>query len=257
MKSMNDYSNNGYILQEGFFNADEINLWQTAVAYLQNIPEIIGGPMKYFEKSQIDSGIILNRVENFCDYLPLVDALIQGNKIKSLIKNLTGRDYILFKEKINFKLPGGGGFKPHQDGAAFRKFVDDELVTVMIPIHVSNEENGCFRLKKDAYTKELRQHNNGSISECEYSEEYEKDWQSVNMKPGDILCFSSYLIHQSNDNLSNLPRSCYFITYSPQELGDQRQEYFAFKREKFPPRIERDVNKDYGDWQRTLAREII
>lgn len=257
MKFMNDYNNNGYMLWENFFNKEEIDFWETGAAYLQNIPEIIGGPMKYFEKSQIDGDIILNRVENFCEYLPLVDALIQGEKIKTLIKNLTGRDYILFKEKINYKLPGGGGFKPHQDGAAFRKFADDELVTVMIPIHVSNEKNGCFRLKKDTYIKELHQHNNGTISAIEYIEDADNKWQNINMKPGDILCFSSYLIHQSNDNLSNFPRSCYFITYSPVELGDQRRNYFSFKREKFPPRIEREVDKDYGDWRRTLAREII
>ena len=103
MKAMDDYSNNGYILQENFFDDDQINLWKTGVAYLQNIPEIIGGPMKYFEKSQINGDIILNRVENFCDYLPLVDGLIQGQKIKTLLKEITGRDYILFKEKINYK----------------------------------------------------------------------------------------------------------------------------------------------------------
>jgi len=211
---MNDYSNNGYILQKNFFDDDQINLWKTGVEYLQNIPEIIGGPMKYFERSQINGDIILNRVENFCDYLPLVDGLIQGEKIKTLLKEITGRDYILFKEKINFKLPGGGGFKPHQDGAAFRKFVDDELVTVMIPVHISNKKNGCFRLSKYIYTKELCQHINGSINEFGYTEEHDKYWQNINMKPGDILCFSSYLTHQSNDNLSDLPRSCYFISSS-------------------------------------------
>ena len=254
---MNSYDKNGYLLEKSFFNKNEIDLWKTGVSYFQNIPEIISGPMKYFEKSQINGDVILNRVENFCDYLPLVKDLIEGDKIQTLLQELTGRSYVLFKDKINFKLSGGGGFRPHQDGAAFRKFINDELITVMIPVHSSNEGNGSLRIKPDNYKKELYQHNNGTIDEFDHCDEHDTDWQNIHMEPGDILCFSSYLVHQSNDNLSGLPRSCYFITYSPQELGDQRKTYFTFKREKFPPRIERDVNKDYGDWQRTLAREII
>ena len=124
---MSSYDKNGYLLEKSFFNQNEIDLWKTGVSYFQNIPEIISGPMKYFEKSQINGDVILNRVENFCDYLPLVKDLIEGDKIQTLLQKLTGRSYVLFKDKINFKLSGGGGFRPHQDGAAFRKFINDEL----------------------------------------------------------------------------------------------------------------------------------
>jgi len=251
-----NYCDIGYILKKQFFDEKERKLWEAGAGYLKEIPEIINGPMKYFEKSQINGDIILNRVEKFCDYLLLLDELIRGDKIRDLLKEVTGRDYRLFKEKINYKLSGGGGFKPHQDGAAFRKFVDDELVTVIIPIHAADERNGCFRISKHKYQPELLPHKNGSIESFEYAEN-DINWQSVNMQPGDILCFSSYLVHHSKDNLSNLDRSCYFITYSPEDLGDQREKYFAFKREKFPPRIERDRNTNYEDWRKNLAREII
>lgn len=212
--------------------------------------------MKYFERSQIDGQIILNRVERFCEFLPLLDQLIRGKKIQELIKEATGKSYLLFKEKINYKLSGGGGFKAHQDGVAFRKFVDDELVTLVIPIQVADESNGCFRISKHQYRPELIPHLNGAIDSPEYNED-DSNWQSINMNPGDILCFSSYLIHHSKDNLSDLDRNCYFITYAPEELGDQREKYFVFKREKFPPRIERDTNTNYENWRKNLAREII
>lgn len=251
-----NYCDNGYVLKKQFFDEQERKLWEAGASYLKEIPEIINGPMKYFEKSQIDGQIILNRVEKFCEFLPLLDQLIRGDKIKELIKEATGKSYLLFKEKINYKLSGGGGFKPHQDGAAFRKFVDNELVTIVIPIQVADENNGCFRISKQKYRPKLIPHSNGSIDSPEYTED-DSNWLSINMNPGDILCFSSYLIHQSKDNLSNLDRNCYFITYSPKELGDQRAKYFAFKREKFPPRIERDKNTNYEGWRKKLAREII
>lgn len=254
---MTDYRNNGYVLVRNFFDHDEIKLWETGALYLQMIPEIVGGPMKYFEKSQINNEIILNRVEKFCDYLPLLNSLIQGEKIGRFIKDTTARDYILFKEKINYKLSGGGGFRPHQDGAAFRKFVGDELITLMIPIHYSDEKNGCFRISNQKYLKELLPHTNGSIVLDEYNEKDNLSWKNINMSPGDLLCFSSYLVHQSNDNLSTFDRSCYFITYSPKDIGDLRDAYFSFKREKFPPRIERSSQKDYEKWRKTLSRDIL
>ena len=97
-----DYKTNGYVLLKNFFNSDEIKLWETGASYLKEVPEIIGGPMKYFEKSQINDEIILNRVEKFCDYLPLLNELVRGEKIGRLLKELTDRNYRLFKEKINY-----------------------------------------------------------------------------------------------------------------------------------------------------------
>ena len=119
-----------------------------------------------------------------------------------------------------------------------------------------NEGNGCFRISKHQYKNELLSHKNGSVADFNYAEN-NNSWQDVNMHPGDILCFSSFLVHNSKDNLSLLDRSCFFITYSPDELGDQREKYFSFKRKKFPPRIERDNNKNYEDWRKTLSRQII
>lgn len=252
-----DYETNGYVLLKNFFDNDEIKLWETGASYLKEIPEIIGGPMKYFERSQINDEVILNRVEKFCDYLPLLDELVRGEKIGRLLKELTARNYRLFKEKINYKLSGGGGFRPHQDGAAFRKFVDDELITIMIPTHFSDEKNGCFRVSSQKYIKELLSHTNGSIELNEYDIKNSMNWHDIKMEPGDLLCFSSYLVHQSNDNLSQLDRSCYFITYSPNDFGDLRDAYFTFKREKFPPRIERSSDQNYEQWRKTLSREIL
>jgi ectoine hydroxylase-related dioxygenase (phytanoyl-CoA dioxygenase family) len=252
-----NYHDKGYLLKKQFFDENEQKLWETGASYLKEIPEIVNGPMKYFEKSQINESIILNRVEKFCEYVLLLNDLIRGDKIKSLLKEATGRNYRLFKEKINYKLSGGGGFKPHQDGAAFKKFVDDELITIMIPIHFSDEKNGCFRISNQKYIKKLLPHTNGSIELDEYTIVNNMNWQNINMAPGDLLCFSSYLVHQSNDNLSQLDRSCYFITYSPDDFGDLREAYFAFKREKFPPRIERTSDKDYEQWRKTLSREIL
>ncbi len=36
-------------------------------------------------------------------------------QLRGAVATLFGEPAMLFKDKINFKLPGGDGFKPHQD----------------------------------------------------------------------------------------------------------------------------------------------
>ncbi|MFT5707342.1 MAG: phosphonate degradation associated HDIG domain protein, partial [Oceanospirillaceae bacterium] len=43
-------------------------------------------------------------------------------KLQKLIKQLTGTDFVLFKDKCNEKNPGGGAFDPHQDVIAYDHF---------------------------------------------------------------------------------------------------------------------------------------
>ncbi|KTD02730.1 phytanoyl-CoA dioxygenase family protein [Fluoribacter gormanii] len=254
---MSDYQANGFFLAKNYFDASELEQFIAGANYLKQTPEIIDGPLKYFEKSQIDDSVILNRVEKFCDYLPLLNRILNGEKLLNSLKEITGREYILFKEKINFKLSGGGGFKPHQDGAAFRSFVNDELITIIIPVHNTNENNGCFQISNQIYSKQLLQHANGKISLKGYEEDLSDNWRNILLSPGDAFFFSSFLVHQSQNNLSSSDRSCFFVTYSPADYGDQRTKYFIYKRENFPPRIERKENKDYEPWRKKLSREIL
>ena len=254
---MLDYQTNGFYLAKNYFDDSELGQLIAGANYLKDIPEIIIGPLKYFEKNQINDSVILNRVEKFCDYLPLIDEILRGDKLLNALKEITGRQYTLFKEKINFKLSGGGGFKPHQDGAAFRSFVEDELITLIIPIHDTNQNNGCFQISNHKFKKQLLLHQNGKIASEGYEEDVTENWQNVLLSPGDAFFFSSFLAHQSHNNLSTSDRSCFFITYSPAEHGDLRAQYFIYKRKNFPPRIERGDNKDYENWRKKLSREIL
>ena len=49
---------------------------------------------------------------------------------------------VLFKEKINYKHPGGGGFAPHQDATAYR-FVDHHI-SCMVPLDPATPASGCL-----------------------------------------------------------------------------------------------------------------
>ena len=71
------------------------------------------------ESSDGKEGIrTLCRAENFIPYHEAVQNLC-STEIRSVVSQLFGEEAKLFKEKINFKLPGGSGFACHQDSPAY------------------------------------------------------------------------------------------------------------------------------------------
>ena len=61
----------------------------------------------------------------------------------SLANKLLGEESILFKDKINFKYPGGEGFKPHQDVSAGWGKYCNKHINIAIPLP-NQPQNGCI-----------------------------------------------------------------------------------------------------------------
>jgi hypothetical protein len=107
----------------------EISAWTDEVAHY---PEVPGKYMMYFEKSRSDGSRIICRIENFVPYHPGFSKLITARRMQQAVSELFGEEAVLFKDKINFKQPGGGGFDPHQDVQAGWPFAT--CITAMIAI---------------------------------------------------------------------------------------------------------------------------
>ncbi|MFI4918772.1 MAG: phytanoyl-CoA dioxygenase family protein [Legionellales bacterium] len=214
---------------------DELTAW----------PETPGKWMKYFEKNQ-QAERQLCRVENFIDYHSKMYDMANGTRTLQLVSALMGEPAVIFKEKINYKLPNGGGFKPHQDAPAFISFNQKFHITMMVAIDDCTLENGCLQVVAGGANKPeiLPQEKDGSICTANASQ---LKWTPIECKCGDVILFDSYLPHYSELNRSNGSRRAVFITYNKvAEGGSMRAAYFKDKREKFPPDCERDPNKDYS-----------
>ena len=97
----------------------------------------------YFEQTE-DKQRLLNRIENMLPYHEQFNALAAGEKMQGACGQLFGEPATLFKDKINFKKPGGGGFESHQDvQAGWAKYADLHI-TVLINIDKTTIENGCL-----------------------------------------------------------------------------------------------------------------
>lgn len=210
-------------------------------------PEIRGKWMQYFEKSLIDGHRMLNRVEKFLDFHPELQQLFcsRQGRIQQLIREALGdgQEVVLFKEKINYKLAGGDGFKPHQDAqAGWDRYGHTIHFNLLIAIDAASQDNGCLELVPGRHREGLL----GPMwQELPAELVAQLSFVPVPIEPGDMVIFDSFVPHRSGANLTALPRRAMYITYNYLAEGDFRHTYFADKRASFPPDIERLPGVDY------------
>jgi 2-aminoethylphosphonate dioxygenase len=237
------FERDGFVVVPGLFDGQEIARISAWTDELERQPETPGRAMKYFEPSLLRPGErVLQRIENFCPFHAGFAELCDGDKLRGSVSRLVGEPAVLFKDKINFKLPGGDGFKPHQDQQAGWSTYADLFVTAMVSIDSTTAENGCLELCAGHHTR-------GLIGE-EWKPLTDDDMRqfgarAVPTQPGDAVFFDSYTPHASAPNLTAERRRVLYITYNRVSAGDHRVQYYADKRKSFPPDIERDPNRTY------------
>ena len=113
------YQDDGFLLLKKFFSKEEMEPIIKSINKFSEVPYNfweVGKEMAYYETSNEDENErILCRVEKYVDYHPEFQKLASSNKILSALQDLMGGPCVLFKDKINFKRPGAGGFRQHQD----------------------------------------------------------------------------------------------------------------------------------------------
>ncbi len=233
----------GFVVVPGPFDAREIRQISAWADELEGLPETPGRQMMYFEPSLLRPGErVLQRIENFYPFHAGFAGLCDGDKLRGSVSRLFGEPAVLFKDKINLKLPGGDGFKPHQDQQAGWSAYADLFVTAMVSIDSTTDENGCLELCAG-------QHTRGLLGE-EWKPLTDDDMRRLGARPvptgaGDAVFFDSYTPHASGPNLTAERRRVLYITYNRRSAGDHRVRYYADKRKSFPPDVERDPTKTY------------
>ncbi len=109
------FRRDGYLVVRGLYTPDEVEQIRAWTEALASSPETTGRDWKYFETHQDTGERILCRIENFVPIHEGFSNLIRKRRMQQAVSELLGEEAVLFKDKINFKLPGGDGFKAHQD----------------------------------------------------------------------------------------------------------------------------------------------
>lgn len=198
--------------------------------------------MRYYEANGTSQQLC--RMENFLPYHDGMRNLICGGGTMSILDALMGEPACLFKEKINFKYPGGSGFTAHQDAPAFITFGQRYHITMLVAVDEQNAANGGLEMSSPVELyKTLPQDAGGALDpETEAS----LPWSPLSLQAGDMVFFDSYIPHRSGLNRSTTSRRALYVTYNRASEGDRRSAYFEHKRRVFPPPCERLPGVDYS-----------
>jgi len=242
-EALADFARNGWCAAAGFYSpaeTAELVAWTEEVSAL---PEAPGRHAVYREKSLIDGAAsLVQRIEDFCPFHAAFDAEMRTGRMARAVEQLLGGPAVLFKEKINFKMPGGAGFEPHQDQQAGWSAFAPLFVTALVCIDPATIENGCLEMADAPRFA-------GLIGQ-EWAPLTAEEMAGFSLtplpgQPGDVVFFDSYAPHASKPNLTDRPRRALYVTYNRAADGDHRARYFAEKRANFPPDIERQPGKEY------------
>jgi hypothetical protein len=237
------FSRDGFLVKRGLYSIDEAREHRAWIEELSSRPPSIGREMVYFEDSRIEPGArVLSRIERFAQFHDGLGALVRGARLLEPLADLLGDEAVLFKEKVNFKMPGGGGFTPHQDIQPGWDTYAPYFISVLIAVDANTRENGCLELAAGHHTRGLF---GRRWEPLEGDELAGLDFVPYEMEPGDAAFFDCFTPHQSQPNLTTRPRRNVYLTYNRRRDGDFREQYFADKRRSYPPDFERDPNASY------------
>lgn len=220
-----EWAAQGFLALRGVLDQQRVERLTKWVEEVEAWAQQEGPGMHHFE--QTDAGPRIARSEDFDPHHENLSRFIREGIVENVLADLFGEPAILFKEKINYKYPGGGGFAPHQDASAYR-FIDHHI-SCMVPIDRATEASGCLWFAPG--------HNEGLLPNAagRISDEWLRtaQWTPIEVEAGDLVFFDSYAPHKSGPNRSREPRRLMYLTYNGASLGDQRARYYADKRAEF------------------------
>ena len=125
---------------------------------------------------------------------------------------------LLFKDKINYKLPSGNGFAAHLDAPAYDHIGQIEHLAANLAVNAATPENGCLEVVPGSHRMAVALAEGGRISD---EWERQAEWVAVPLAVGDMLLFGSHLAHRSGPNATGASRSTIYATYHGKADGEE------------------------------------
>ena len=217
----NIYKNNGYVVIKNILNTKIKN---DLIRYVNEI-ETDSKINKYLNQYELtnDYRTVLCRTEKIIDNHKGMENIINYGLIPDIVSEISNFPVNIYKEKINYKYPNTGGYRPHQDITAYPN--SQNHTTCMISLCDTNLQNGCLEFSP-LNNNIVLENKNGIILE-----EEKLDWISCPTNFGDIVLFNSYIPHRSGSNKMEKPRKALYLTYNNAEEGNLRDGYYKKKNQ--------------------------
>jgi hypothetical protein len=169
-------------------------------------------------------GPAICRTENVSACHVGVAELVDG-ALRDVASRAIGEPVVAFKDKINYKQPGGAGFRPHQDRVAYPGVT--RVMSILVAIDACSTESGCLWLA-GGVSEVLATDDRGVVRD---DVARELPWTAVELEPGDAVCLDGLVPHYSDANRTSRPRRVLVASYAPESEEYTRAQYYAARNE--------------------------
>ncbi len=237
LEQVNQFKEKGFIVVRGFFSPGEMAKVSAWLDELRDRQPAEGAEAKYFETSPISGENILVRIENlFGDRNREASELLISDRAREALTQLLGEAPVLFKEKVNYKLPGCRPDKLHQDQAAGWNAYGNSFVTMAIAVDENRLDNGALSFMSSGnYEKRLMTEEWQPLTEDDPPYQPEDEYVLLEADPGDVIFFDAYVPHGSPANTGTRSRRNVFLTFNRESDGDMREKYYRDKWASYAP----------------------
>jgi phytanoyl-CoA hydroxylase len=196
------------------------------------VPEARGNPDAVNPEDLISKVFKLHRDSVFQDFA-------HSDGVVDLMADLLGPELDCFLSQFIFKTPGAYGQPWHQDSYYF-PFEPDTQVGVWLAVTRATLDNGCLWVLPGSHNEPVHEHvpDDRPGSNYGYVQIVDHDMSEavpVLMDPGDLLVFSSKLMHRSTDNETDGIRAAMVYHYSPAGTVDRSPKIGDFSINDWMP----------------------
>jgi hypothetical protein len=166
------------------------------------------------------SGAQTCRTENVSACLPTLSELVDGD-LRDAASAALGEPAVAFKDKINYKQPGGAGFRPHQDRVAYPGV--ERVLSILVAIDACTPDSGCLWMASGV--DEVLPTDDRGVVRDDVARALE--WKAAELEPGDAVLIDGLAPHYSEANRGPAARRVLVASYAPANEGYTREHYYA------------------------------
>ncbi len=245
-KDIKLYKKNGWIIVRNVFDKKYVNKIKKEL-FKQTKKE-----SDFFYYENINKKRKLRRIEKVSDFSKSSKKLICSKKTINIIKILEKNKYLLFKDKLNFKFPGGKGYLPHIDGHFYwrdknKKYQNgwkkysSNFINLVLPLEESNINNGCIYVASKNDTNKIGKSFKKITDKLvihtpniKLKDLKKFNFFPIELKVGDICLFNWKCAHYSENNQSNKSRMIFYATFCKKNKDmNLRKMYYLDKQSSY------------------------
>jgi Phytanoyl-CoA dioxygenase (PhyH) len=219
------------VLQKGLLDRDEADSlrdWSRDIEAWPSGSHVWG---HYAESTPLGPRIC--RTENVSVCHAGIATLVSG-VLQACAEAALGEPAVAFKDKLNYKQPGGAGYSTHQDLVAYPGV--ERVVSILVAIDDCRVESGCLWLANGV--REVLPVDGRGVVRADIASSL--DWFPAELTAGDAVRIDGLAPHYSEANNTGAARRVFIASYAPKAENYDRERYYRERDD----RMRRDTERD-------------